>query len=311
MLFPKGDLNMRRLILLVPLTLAACGGSSSSGPSPIPTSTPTPAGWPAGTSLAVTSGETGQPVTAQVLVSGAPYLGGAVAAGAGVQITAAGFIERATVVRTGETALTLWPDNARLPRAYTKALVFTSSATSDIGSDSPMQRMPSRVRSVSLTLSAEVKADPEAVAVMQAAVAELSAAFGGRVAYSLDAASADFKISAKVDPADPLCANARGVSRLWVTAGEITRAELVFCSQEYTHAAGTAIHELGHTAGLEHSEDRADVMYRSYSASRVPTFTDRERLVLALMWQRRPGTVWPDNDSGTTASGSRIVVQVD
>jgi hypothetical protein len=49
-------------------------------------------------------------------------------------------------------------------------------------------------------------------------------------------------------------------------------------------------------------------MYRYYVRSRETAPTGREILTMALMQQRRPGTVWPDNDRTVAAAAVRFEV---
>jgi Matrixin len=285
--------------------LAGCGGSASpSGSSPASVS-----GWPAGAVVELVSGETGAVVTgAQVVIGGLPAsagvpLGSAVAAGETVDVTATGFLPRRTLVRTGEMRLVLWPDTPAYPGAYTRALVYTD--TQDGGGQASLRRLASRVRSVAVSPSAEVQADAAAMQAHREAAAALSTA---GMTYVIGGA-AEFTVPTRIDPGYSSCSQAgrRGSTLTWVAgAGEITRAEVVFCGMEYARSLGTVVHELGHTFGLRHSSDARDMMAATYRPSRATAPTGRETLTMALMLQRRPGTVWPDDDRTAQAAARRF-----
>jgi hypothetical protein len=70
----------------------------------------------------------------------------------------------------------------------------------------------------------------------------------------------------------------------------------MFCGEEFVRSLGTVAHELGHTFGLRHSYDPTDLMASYYHSWRETTPPRRERLEMALLLERRPGSVWPDDD---------------
>jgi hypothetical protein len=305
---------MRRVGVALGLVvgLAGCGGGGGGGgvttpttPAPLP-----PSGWPAGTVVELVDGETGAPVTrAQVLVAGSPVTVGAPLAtaepnGATVDVTAGGHLTRQTSVRTGESRLVLWPETPEYPGDYTKALVYLN----DDGEEVPLKRMGSRVGTVALSPSAEIQADPAAIQAHREAAAAMSIPAVG-ISYVVGGA-ADFTVATRIEPGYSCCGDrTRACATTWLgSAGAITRAEIVFCSAEYSRSAGTTAHELGHTFGLRHSTDRWDLMYRYYSQGRSTEPTGREILTMAMMRQRRPGTVWPDNDRNAQAAAVRIEV---
>ena len=119
---------MRRLAVLAPLLLAGCGGGGGRVSDPSAVAAPPPSGWPAGTTLQILGGDTGQPTQAQVLVNGTPYGGQAAPAGTPLELRAPSYLTRETLVRTGETRFVLWPDSDALPAEYTRALVYVEVA---------------------------------------------------------------------------------------------------------------------------------------------------------------------------------------
>jgi hypothetical protein len=258
-------------------------------------------------------GETGEPVTqAQLVVAGAPVTPGApmvtgAEAGAPVDVTAASHLTRQTAVRTGESRLVLWPDTREYPGDYTRALVYAR----DDGVDAPLKRLPSRVRSVAVSPSAEIQADGAAMRAHHDAAAAMSLA-GVGVSYAVGG-SADFTVPTRIEPGYSCCGErVRACAPTWLgSSGEIVRAEVVFCGLQYARSAGTTAHELGHTFGLRHSKTSWDLMYRYYTSGRETAPTGREILTMALMRQRRPGTAWPDNDRTAQAAAPRFEIVVD
>lgn len=290
--------------------LAGCGGGGGNGGITTPTTPapPPPSGWPAGTAVELISGETGVPVTtAQLVVAGVPVTPGGplptgADAGATVDVTAARHLVRQTSVRTGETRLVLWPDTPSYSATYTQELVYLK----DDGSEGPLRRLPSRVRTVALSASAEIQADPAAMQAHREAAAAMSVP-GVGVNYVIGGA-ADFTVPTRVEPGNSCCGKlTRACAQLWLgSTSEITRAEIVFCSVESSRSVANATHELGHTFGLRHSGYREDLMYR-YDRG-LTELSGREILTMALMRQRRPGTVFPDNDRNTQAASVRFEV---
>jgi hypothetical protein len=255
------------------------------------------------------NGETGAALSAPLLVAGTPVPAGTplvagVAAGATVDVVLPGFLSRQTIVRTGETRLVLWPDTAAFPGEYTRALVYTSASATDAGAAAGLRRLPTRVRTVVVQPSAGIQADAEAMDAHRGAVDSLNSATAALgVRYALEG-TGDLTVPTRVDPGYESCGElTRALATIWTSgAGEVTRAEITFCSEATARSRSTAAHELGHTFGLRHSTDPRDMMYGTYRASRSPTPLPRELLIMSLMRARRAGTVWPDNDRDSTAA---------
>lgn len=306
---------------LVMLTACGGGGSPTLGGGASPTPSPRPTGWPAGSSVVLVDGDTGQPLSGTLLVggvtvpAGAP-LASAAAEGATVDVSLPGFLQRQTVVRTGETRLVLWPDSATLPGDYTRSLVYTSgTATPGAEILDPMRRLPTRTRTVAVVPSAGIEADPDAMQAHRAAIDGINeATVPVGVSYRLGG-SADLSVPTAVDPAASACADrsTRAVTTMFLSGtNEITRAEITFCGTAIAATMGTIVHELGHTMGLRHSLDTRDTMYPFAQSSRSSTPTAREALTMSLMRARRSGTLWPDNDRDAGgAAAARVVIVVD
>jgi hypothetical protein len=295
--------------------VAACGGGSGGSPTTPSTPAPTPpplSGYAAGTTLSVVSGETDAPVAgAEVDVAGQRYttdangaavLTQAASNGVTVDIQAAGFLSRQTLVRQGVTRFSLWPDNSRLPAGYTQSLVYTLDPVEGTAEPCPMRRWAPHIHSVAVT--GDFGAIAEAVRIVNEGTVRMGVTYvvGG---------SADATVSVIVDRSSPTCQAAylQAYARVWLTGSEITRGEVVLCHHD-TAAVETLAHELGHTAGLFHSQWRGDIMWPFYGQRRFE-FSDRELLTLTMMAQRRGGNTWPDNDRAVTARVTRIETILD
>jgi hypothetical protein len=304
------------------LALLACGGGGGGGGGSPTTasavvSTPSPmpiAGWPAGTTVQLVDGDTGQLVQGPVVVAGVTVQAGAplpsaAAVGATVDVSIPGFLPRATLVRTGETRLMLWPDSATLPGDYTRSLVYVSSYT-DAGVEvlDSLRRLPTRVRTVAVVPSADIMGDSDAMDAHRDAIDGINGATAQLgLVYQLGG-TGDLSVPTRVDPTAGSCPDrlTHAFANVWVSgANEITRAEITFCSSEIAATFGTVAHELGHTVGLRHSLDAHDMMYPWVQSSTSPTPTTREALTISLMRARRAGSQWPDNDRD--ASGAAAV----
>jgi hypothetical protein len=106
----------RRSLCAAALAISACGRGRS--PAPTAATTPDPS-IPAGTVVAVRSGETDQPQPATVVVAGRSYatdaagevrLAGKVNPGAFLDVIGPNVLDRQTLLRSsGETRFTVWP----------------------------------------------------------------------------------------------------------------------------------------------------------------------------------------------------------
>jgi len=299
----------------------SCGGGGGGSPATPVNPTPPPSGWSAGTVVTVVSGETDAPVAgARVIVAGTQHAtdgaGQAVvqaaAEGATVDVEAAGYLTRQTLVRHAVTRLTMWPDNAKLPGDYTKALVYTASTASDSSGIVPLARIPPRVRTLALVPSDALAADPRSMAAHRQAADYFNVAVAGRTVFSVGG-TADMTVPTRVNADDAGCegkAN-RILAHIWISGYEVSRAEIVFCGEGTTGFATPIAHELAHVFGLAHSLDPRDVMYRFYDPRTEHGFTERETLTMGLIYLRRGGNTWPDNDRVVATSGTRLRVFVD
>jgi hypothetical protein len=306
-------------LLAIALLALSCGDGSPTTPT---SRLHRSSGLPARTVVTVVSGETGEPLAgARVVVAGTSYatdeagqlaLREWVRDGAEVDVEAPNCLPRQTRVRAGDTRLTLWPDHAELPAEYTKKLVYTASTVHDAASLVPLDRLPPRVHALSLAPSAALEADPRALAAHHQAADHFNAAVGGGTVFSVGQ-GADMTVPTRIDTDDPSCEGRHGrlLARTWVSEHEVTRAEIVFCSEVPTRAPAAIAHELGHIFGLAHSPDPREIMHPFHGASDAGGFSPREALVMRLLHLRRGGNTWPDNDRTVTAEANGVREFVD
>jgi hypothetical protein len=320
--------ELRAALLLgvcVAVTSACGGGSGPSGPS-----ADTQRTVPAGTVLRFESGETGGPVAdAAVTVAGQSYstnssgqltLQQSVPIGSQVDVLTAAFLERHAFLDSASASapFTLWPKTSPtgLNERFTELIAYTDAGDDPpppVGS-SPLTRLRRGSQRVVVELSPALERDPTARALHADYAAHISSATGSAVTYLLTSGSpGELVITAKVDPTEQTCRDdplVRGFARLKLAGSEITGGTVVYCTVAAARSP-TVGHELGHTFGLNHSSDRADLMFRYFSSRRSTRYSAREALAMRLMLQRKGGNRFPDDerDSGARAApGVRVFV---
>lgn len=316
------------------LPLLACSGSSSTPSSPSTPTTPgmTPPAQPPATPatvMTVVSGETDRGVAgASVSVSGQSSSGGAVTQSAvtdaagqftldsrlvlspapQMDITAAGFLTRATLVRSGETRITLWPSTSTTGldetfMATTAYSVSTCPATN--APSSVLRRAALAVAVVPVVMGPGIRDNAAARTAHETAISRLNAATGGMPRYELAASEgASLSVAADVEPDASGCSSSSAVTSILAANGTVVSARINYCNGSASRDANLILHELGHTLGLYHSSSSSDAMF--CTGARPNEFSARERLLLRLARQRRAGTRWPDNDrqASTTLSAA-------
>jgi len=304
--------------------LPACSGDRVVTPAPAITQDDIVAG----TLLTVVSGETKGPVVgATVVVAGRSYttdgsggvrLGEAVPRGSLVDVVASGFLDRQTSIRTSEsTRLSLWPRTSAtgLDEQATAELVYTAGAfccPADALATQPLRRVAPAIGSFDVVLDARYAGDAGIRAVVQEAASLAGGASHARVVFTPTetgtGTGARVDITTGPDPENRPNVAAFTERRL-DAQGYITGGRVVFVVDEFLTsprsrriAVNIVAHELGHMLGLGHSSTPGlmsvlagvGTHYAYFAAT--GDFSPTEKLVLDLMYDRRSGTRFPDND---------------
>jgi hypothetical protein len=319
--------NVSRAASILCLGLvSSCGGGG--GGSPTSPSAPTATGLPVGATLSFVSGETDQPVAgAAVNLGGTQYQSDAsgtvrlsVAAPfrSLLDVTHAAFLDRQTLLRSNtEVRFTLWPrsNNHGLSEEFTARLVYTDSNVDDAGptGGSPLYRLAPG-RPVALRPSAEILGEDKLRSLVEEGAGIVNDVVGQGL-FFVDSAgtSTGPAFTVALVPEDPGCDedtfafvqySGRGVV---IDGGKIVYCEALWYFHQRPasrdlrdYFLATLVHELGHAYGLNHTTSDRDLMYNRghwYKYERDHGFySDREETVMRLMWQRRAGTEFPDND---------------
>lgn len=310
----KASLRSAAVCLL--MTMVGCGGGGSPTPaSPSIVATPTPA---PPLVLSVIAGDTDRAMPGvQVIVAGVSYTTDAAGQvrptsaplGATIDIIAPGYLDRQTQVRTGSEGLsrfTLWPRQplSRFDEDYTKMLVYTSSSIGSEGAPRALARLGVGATQVRVVLPASMASDPAASFYHQLGADHMNTAAGGRFRYTIGTSAVAGSLNVQVSVAGgPPCSSAIAAYANAGTnsAGEITSASITYCETRFSRDGRIVLHELGHTIGLRHSPVRGDIMG---PPANIDLFTDRELLVMRLMYQRPAGNTFPDNDRATSGVSS-------
>ncbi len=298
-------------VLVLAGLLPSCGG----GDSPARPSAPQAQ---VQTTLTVVAGETASAVAgASVTVAGQAFTTDASgritlpdrpATGAFIDVVAGGFLDRQTLFRSGTAELSLWPRRAAqgFDEAFTARVVYTSASDEDpVVGDSPLSRLRAGISMATIVAAPEILADAAALRSLEDAAGQVGVATGGAIAYQVASArpaSGTF-FEARIDPTDALCSEARGYFRGRSIGDELTGGAIVFCSVAIARTS-TAAHEVGHSLGLQHSNQLPDLMYPSFQRARATSLTPREGMAVRLMLERRGGNRFPDNDRSVSVSGA-------
>ena len=281
--------------LTVTVLLCACGdGGDTTGPTPIDQ----PASMRPG-GLAIVSGEDGTAVKgAEVGIDGHVFLsdaGGFVpltSSTAQVVVRATGYLLRETSV-PADGRVTMWPDRPGMEAHLTRELMYGHGR---------LIHSPARLTLV-LTDS-----DPETWSAHEAA-ASLATAMGTPVVVVRQApAGATGVVRVSINPAEAFFVEnpqSWAVARMSFMGSTAAGGEIAYRHLTAARAASLVLHEIGHHFGLMHSS-RPGIM--NGSALHGQDFSPEEKLLMTLGRQRRPGTLFPDNDRGLAASGQGAAV---
>jgi hypothetical protein len=287
---------MNRLLTVVLCSLlAACGGSSGpSGPTPVPTP-------PAGTStLTFVSTLGGAPVAgARITVAGVAYTTNAsgqislstpATAGVTIDTTASGFIDRATVVRSDSSTITLWQVPAGVDATFLRQLVYNHGTTSEV-------LWRPTATAVYIQLTGDLTGDSASRSAHVQAAAMATAMTGGRVQVQVSDAppSGQTVFTITLNSA----AASAGLTSLALSSGRITGGRIEYRRINEARIASFVAHEVGHALGFGHPTTG---LMCPASIDCASDFGQPERDVYTSMWQRNPGTLAPDNDRATSAA---------
>jgi hypothetical protein len=300
------------------LAATACGGGNPAGPAG-----GSGGSLAAGTVLTFVSARDGGPAAgAAVSLGGTTYTADAqgqvtldraldLSPAPPVEATSGAFLDRRTLVRApDERRFTLWPRLAEggFDEAFTAGVVYTNAdCPFDASARGPSQALQRPARgAATLVLGPDFAGNEAARDAHERAVAEINGALAGimtlTVAGQRPAAGLFFDLV--VDPADANCPGPEAFRAVAYTqlsaASEIVGGRIVYCSVRSGELFNLVLHETGHLVGLRHAADRRDVMF--CSSGRPSAFSERERLALRLLFERRTGNRFPDDDRQSTGA---------
>lgn len=233
-----------------------------------------------------------------------------------VDVVSSGYLDRNTLVRRdGGTRFVLWP---LLPQMgfdadYTAQLVYTAGTRDPPPQGStPLRRIGPGSARAFVVVTPEIWADDAMRSAHESAVASISAANAGRIAYGVGTTrpTSGLIFEATVDPGDPFCEkNVRAFTQVSLAGNDIVGGRVVYCEPDAAQSS-TVTHELGHTFGLQHSLQWRELMAGLRQRGRSDDFGPREMLAMSLMLERSSGNRFPDSDRDIPASSRGTLTTV-
>lgn len=257
--------------------LSGCGGGNS---------TTGPSGHTNAMPVSVVSGRTGAPI---------PSLSGLTAMrGQPLFLQSAGFFSYRTTFSGQQIAL--WPaDDGFLTAHHTRRIVYRGQ------SPGKLYRLPSSVTQVSIVPDEGIRAFPWAMERVRKSAEILSNA---HTALDFQVDGPGFPIYLSVNFADQGFVDQPGAAALAYTFpdanGVINGVRIVLRSlqiQGFWHSLDNfqcaVTHEILHGTGLDHSdlEDAPGIMMMSAESYKYLEPSPQERLIMAMQYQRLPGTI--------------------
>jgi hypothetical protein len=217
-----------------------------------------------------------------------------------LDILAPNFLDRQTLWRSlSETEFTLWPVTSPtgLSEEFTRRIVYTFGSPEAIPGAAPLLRLPPDATQVTVAIGGEIEADIRARRAVDEAVAAMNAALGGKIAYQVSATgiAGGVTIEVAVDP-EAVASDFAGILRRRYQGLTIIGCHCAFRSTSGMRDARLIASSFGYCFGLNDSPDATDLMYPDWWSRSRSDFSEKEKLVMLLMLQRRAGNRFPDND---------------
>jgi hypothetical protein len=294
--------------------LAGCGSHTAARPDAVAAAPAAPVGLSAGTTIEIASGETGEAIDgATVTIGGRDYTSVAgrveltetAPPRSEVRIVAPGMLERRTLLREPSmTRFALWPQKSEtgMDETFTQAIVYSHP-----NGPGPLRRLARGTTRVVVVPAPELRGELE-MEQHRLAAERITAASGGQVVYvvaTVKPASGVYVETRLGGENDELCthSNILGFEQDFIRNGETVRGVIVYCDPKSARTAVVS-HEMGHTFGLYHSPDKAELMYAYFNGHGAVEFSAREALEMRLMLQRMGGNEFPDDDRGVSVTGA-------
>lgn len=329
--FPMRTVS-RLLGILVCFSLAGCGGGSA----PTAPAAPPPTGWAAGQVLQIVSGLDDAPVAGATLIlggrrlpgdsEGRVTLDGPAPDFSPIDVIAPGFLDRQTSVRTEDGArITLWPRETAsgLDEQTTAELVYTEAASCCPASagnfaHSTLTHVAPTIQAFTIVLAPEYVSDEWIGPAVRDGAALATRTAAGRFSFTVGDATTGPRIRVIPVPANSTVQNAVAYAQISLSGGYIVGGDIVIVDtsyfsrqRPYSYSVSVIAHELGHLMGFEHSTLPGVMSVVGGYGMGFQYFTEHgdysptEKAVLQLLYRRRPGNRFPDNDRGPQGASGR------